>query len=139
VQRIGPDGLTSPETPYKRASKWVTPTCPAGKLAGLDKKLSKSLETEVQSGSSPQQMSASPIGPLTDSSRCSQCCASANARNMVTKQILGLIFCAFPLKMQPENPDLPHPDTGGCTQHVSPGLLSICQGHHTHSTSPSAT
>lgn len=44
--------------------------CPAGKLAGLDKKLSKSLDQDVQVGSSPLQMSASPVGPLADSSRC---------------------------------------------------------------------
>jgi len=42
----------------------------AGKLAGLDKKLSKSLDQEVQtSGTSPLQMSASPVGPLAESSR----------------------------------------------------------------------
>ncbi|KAG1670689.1 hypothetical protein FOA52_010965 [Chlamydomonas sp. UWO 241] len=38
------------------------------KLAGLDKKLSKSLDTEVQSGSSPLEMSRSPVGPLAESS-----------------------------------------------------------------------
>lgn len=38
------------------------------KLAGLDKKLSKSLDQDVQSGSSPLQLSASPVGPLADSS-----------------------------------------------------------------------
>jgi hypothetical protein len=43
---------------------------PAGKLAGLDKKLSKSLDTEVQVGSSPQELSMSPVGPLSDSARC---------------------------------------------------------------------
>lgn len=37
------------------------------KLAGLDKKLSKSLDTEVQVGSSPQELSMSPVGPLSDS------------------------------------------------------------------------
>lgn len=44
------------------------------KLAGLDKKLSKSLEQEVQVGSSadgsPLELSRSPVGPLTDASRC---------------------------------------------------------------------
>lgn len=41
-----------------------------GKLAGLDKKLSKSLDQEVQStGTSPLQLSASPVGPLAESSR----------------------------------------------------------------------
>lgn len=38
------------------------------KLAGLDKKLSKSLDQEVQSGSSPLELSMSPVGPLADSS-----------------------------------------------------------------------
>lgn len=43
------------------------------KLAGLDKKLSRSLDQEVQqvassSGSSPLEMSRSPVGPLTDAS-----------------------------------------------------------------------
>ncbi|WIA14578.1 hypothetical protein OEZ86_013063 [Tetradesmus obliquus] len=43
------------------------------KLAGLDKKLSRSLDQEVQqvassSGSSPLELSRSPVGPLTDAS-----------------------------------------------------------------------
>lgn len=42
----------------------------AGKLAGLDKKLSQSLDAEVQSGSSPLDLSKSPVGPLLESSRC---------------------------------------------------------------------
>jgi hypothetical protein len=46
------------------------PSPPAGKLAGLDKKLSKSLDQEVQTGSSPQELSMSPVGPLSDSARC---------------------------------------------------------------------
>lgn len=37
------------------------------KLAGLDKKLSKSLDQEVQTGSSPLELSASPVGPLSES------------------------------------------------------------------------
>ena len=42
----------------------------AGKLAGLDKKLSRSLEADVQEGSSPQEMMGkSPVGPLSESSR----------------------------------------------------------------------
>lgn len=46
------------------------PTC-AGKLAGLDKKLSRSLEEEVAAGSaSPSSLSKSPVGPLHESSRC---------------------------------------------------------------------
>ena len=50
---------------------------PAGKLAGLDKKLSRSLEAEVQEGSSPQEMMGkSPVGPLSESSR-SACAGSA--------------------------------------------------------------
>lgn len=38
------------------------------KLAGLDKKLSRSLDVEVQSGSSPLELSLSPVGPLSESS-----------------------------------------------------------------------
>ena len=46
----------------------------AGKLAGLDKKLSKSLDQDVQLGSSPLELSKSPVGPLAESSRyCSTC------------------------------------------------------------------
>jgi hypothetical protein len=45
------------------------PARTAGKLAGLDKKLSRSLEQDVQEGGSPIELSMSPVGPLTDSSR----------------------------------------------------------------------
>ncbi|KAL6772294.1 hypothetical protein ACKKBG_A29665 [Auxenochlorella protothecoides x Auxenochlorella symbiontica] len=38
------------------------------KLAGLDKKLSRSLEEEVMESSSPSELSKSPVGPLVDSS-----------------------------------------------------------------------
>jgi hypothetical protein len=38
------------------------------KLAGLDKKLSKSLDQEVQTGSSPLELSRSPLGPLNETS-----------------------------------------------------------------------
>lgn len=41
----------------------------AGKLAGLDKKLCRSLEQEVQTGSSPLELSRSPVGPLSESQR----------------------------------------------------------------------
>jgi hypothetical protein len=37
------------------------------KLAGLDKKLSRSLEEEVVAGSSPADLSKSPVGPLQES------------------------------------------------------------------------
>ncbi len=40
-----------------------------GKLAGLDKKLSRSLDQDVQLGSSPLELSKSPVGPLAESSR----------------------------------------------------------------------
>ncbi len=40
----------------------------AGKLAGLDKKMSKSLDAELEAGMSPMELSRSPLGPLTDSS-----------------------------------------------------------------------
>ncbi len=46
---------------------WLAPA--AGKLAGLDKKLSRSLEEEVAAGSaSPSSLSKSPVGPLQESS-----------------------------------------------------------------------
>ncbi|EIE23869.1 Maf1-domain-containing protein [Coccomyxa subellipsoidea C-169] len=38
------------------------------KLAGLDKKLSRNLDQEVQLGSSPLELSKSPVGPLAESS-----------------------------------------------------------------------
>ncbi|CAL5227285.1 g10217 [Coccomyxa viridis] len=38
------------------------------KLAGLDKKLSRSLDQDVQLGSSPLELSKSPVGPLAESS-----------------------------------------------------------------------
>lgn len=41
----------------------------AGKLAGLDKKLSRSLEADVAEGSSPADMGKSPMGPLSEASR----------------------------------------------------------------------
>ena len=41
----------------------------AGKLAGLDKKLSRSLEADVQEASSPMELGKSPLGPLSESSR----------------------------------------------------------------------
>ena len=44
--------------------------CVTGKLAGLDKKLSRNLDAEVQMGSSPLELSKSPVGPLAESSRC---------------------------------------------------------------------
>ena len=37
-----------------------------GKLAGLDKKLSRSLDAEVATGCSPAELSKSPVGPLSD-------------------------------------------------------------------------
>ena len=39
---------------------------PTGKLAGLDKKLSRSLDAEVATGCSPAELSKSPVGPLSD-------------------------------------------------------------------------
>lgn len=40
----------------------------AGKLAGLDKKMSRSLDAELEAGSSPLELSQSPLGPLAESS-----------------------------------------------------------------------
>ena len=42
---------------------------PAGKLAGLDKKLSNNLEDTVKESSSPVELSKSPVGPLADPTR----------------------------------------------------------------------
>lgn len=50
------------QTPFELVSA-------AGKLTGLDKKLSRSLDMEVQMGSSPVELSMSPVGPLSESSR----------------------------------------------------------------------
>ena len=41
----------------------------AGKLAGLDKKLSNNLEDTVKESSSPVELSKSPVGPLADPTR----------------------------------------------------------------------
>ena len=41
----------------------------AGKLAGLDKKLSRSLDEDVRVSSSPLEYSKSPVGPLSEASR----------------------------------------------------------------------
>lgn len=50
-----------------------TAAAAAGKLAGLDKKLSRSLDAEVaqitDSSTSPLELSRSPVGPLTDPAR----------------------------------------------------------------------
>ncbi len=45
----------------------------AGKLAGLDRKLCKNLEEDVEADCSPLQLSKSPVGPLAESSRCQEC------------------------------------------------------------------
>ena len=42
----------------------------AGKLTGLDKELSKSLDIEVQSETCEAELSSSPVGPLGEASRC---------------------------------------------------------------------
>jgi hypothetical protein len=41
-----------------------------GKLTGLDKELSKSLDLEVQNATSEAELSSSPVGPLGEASRC---------------------------------------------------------------------
>ena len=53
------------------SARWgsLCPAPVAGKLAGLDKKLSRSLEADVAEGSSPQEMGKSPMGPLSEASR----------------------------------------------------------------------
>ena len=56
----------------------------AGKLAGLDKKLSRSLEADVAEGSSPRDMGKSPMGPLSEASRCAaqKCTAFSTAASL---------------------------------------------------------
>ena len=56
-----PRALTLPPT--------LPPSLSSGKLAGLDKKLSRSLDAEVALGSSPLELSMSPLGPLAEPSR----------------------------------------------------------------------
>ena len=51
------------------ARRILTMIARAGKLAGLDKKLSRSLEADVQEASSPMELGKSPLGPLSESSR----------------------------------------------------------------------
>ena len=48
-------------------------TTTAGKLVGLDRKLCKNLEEDVEADCSPLQLSKSPVGPLAESSRCQEC------------------------------------------------------------------
>lgn len=80
---------TPPQTRSRTASPYPAPA--AGKLAGLDKKLSRSLEEDVMEASSPLELSKSPVGPLTEATRCARAsvgrcahvcvgvCASAHA------------------------------------------------------------
>ena len=59
-------------TPLSTSTSTSTPQHPhpfffiTGKLAGLDKKLSRSLDAEVATGCSPAELSKSPVGPLSD-------------------------------------------------------------------------
>ena len=50
----------------------------AGKLTGLDKELSKSLESDLQKATPEAELSISPVGPLAEASRCAaplvHCC-----------------------------------------------------------------
>jgi Maf1 regulator len=43
----------------------------AGKLTGLDKELSKTLDNDLQNGTLEADLSSSPVGPLGEASRCS--------------------------------------------------------------------
>ena len=95
---------------------------PAGKLAGLDKKLSKSLDTEVQMESSSLEMSRSPVGPLAESSRsvCHACMGRAALPDAWHGSDHALapaelksdkpLTLPIPLSLskQPEDPHLPH-------------------------------
>lgn len=66
--RLCPAGLPG-APPSSRRLPPARPPPAAGKLAGLDKKLSRSLEEEVAAGSaSPSSLSKSPVGPLQESS-----------------------------------------------------------------------
>lgn len=62
-----------PAQSSRHALSSFPPRCGAGKLAGLDKKLSRSLEASVAEGASPSSMDLgkSPMGPLTEATRCS--------------------------------------------------------------------
>jgi hypothetical protein len=66
----------------------------AGKLAGLDKKLSRSLDQEVaqiaEQGSSPLELSRSPVGPLTDAGRC-----AASSRGGVRQAAAAVCPCSM--------------------------------------------
>ena len=59
--------LTRPRSPSSDLTLSHPPF--SGKLAGLDKKLSRSLDAEVALGSSPLELSMSPVGPLAEPSR----------------------------------------------------------------------
>ena len=66
--------------------------CAAGKLAGLDKKLSRSLEEEVMESSSPLELSKSPVGPLHESNRCG---ARTAGRDGAGWEGSRRVLCAF--------------------------------------------
>ena len=71
VERAGVGGVSRHSAFLRRGGP-----AGAGKLAGLDKKLSRSLEASVAERGSPSSMDLgkSPMGPLTEATRClSQC------------------------------------------------------------------
>ncbi len=84
----------------------------AGKLAGLDKKLSRSLDQDVQLGSSPLELSKSPVGPLSEASRYA---ARSQTKVCVWESLLLLLA--------------PHPGQN-VTAHGWPLLLLISSSTH---------
>ena len=71
--------------------------CCAGKLTGLDKQLSKSLDVEVQNDTSAAELATSPVGPLSEPSRYDSCEKSRYSMqypNMVHAHAISLCLCA---------------------------------------------
>ena len=87
----------------------------AGKLAGLDKKLSRSLDQEVQMGSSPLELSKSPVGPLAESARCGLLTQGPSVLAPLATSSVNIEMLAG---AQPQDADLPHPDA----ESLLPGL-----------------
>ena len=61
----------------------------AGKLTGLDKELSKSIDLDLQNGAPEAELSSSPVGPLAEANRCEDA-ASVTA---VCRMLRSLASC----------------------------------------------
>ena len=66
--------------------------CCAGKLTGLDKQLSKSLDVEVQNDTSTAELATSPVGTLSEPSRYASC---EKSRKMHAVPECGAGTCSF--------------------------------------------